>query len=86
MAVGDFNRDGVLDLAAVNAGSNNVSVLLGNGDGTFQLAQNFDAGNGPFSLAVADFNADGVLDLVGADSCFERNRGVGCSSKRRWRF
>jgi hypothetical protein len=66
VAVGDFNGDGVLDLAVANVFSN-VSVLLGNGDGTFQAAQNFGAGGGPFSVAVGDFNGDGVLDLAVAN-------------------
>src|SRR5260370_37461284 len=43
VAVGDFNRDGVQDLAVANHNSSNVSVLLGNGDGSFQAAQNFAA-------------------------------------------
>ena len=47
VAVGDFNGDGKLDLAVANEGSNNVSVLLGNGDGTFQAAVNYGAGLGP---------------------------------------
>ena len=47
-----------------NAHSNNVSVLLGNGDGTFQAAHNFNAGSIPASVAVGDFNGDGVLDLA----------------------
>jgi hypothetical protein len=46
-----------------NSGSNTVSVLLGNGDGTFQSASNFPAGRGPVSVAVGDFNGDGKLDL-----------------------
>jgi hypothetical protein len=41
---GDFNGDGKLDLAVANGRSANVSVLLGNGDGTFQSAMNFDSG------------------------------------------
>src|SRR6266851_444386 len=56
VAVGDFDRDGTPDLAVTNAGSNTVSVLLGNGDGTFQTARNFPAGNLPFSVAAGDFN------------------------------
>ena len=44
VAVGDFNGDGTPDLAAANQLSNTVSVLLGNGDGTFQAALNFDTG------------------------------------------
>src|SRR5437667_420699 len=62
-AVGDFNGDGKLDLAVANAGSKNVSVLLGNGDGTFKAPVNFGA-PGPQSVAVGDFNGDGKLDLA----------------------
>src|SRR5437762_3665716 len=42
VAVGDFNRDGKLDLAVVNSGSTNLAVLLGNGDGTFQNTVSYD--------------------------------------------
>jgi hypothetical protein len=69
LAVGDFNGDGKLDLAV--AGTNNnvgtVSILLGNGDGTFQAARNY-ALEFPASVAVGDFNEDGKLDLVVAGS------------------
>src|SRR5438270_872665 len=51
----DFNGDGRLDLAVANQSSNTVSILLGNGDGTFQPAQDFATGAGPQSLAVDDF-------------------------------
>jgi len=44
-----------------------VSVLLGNGDGTFQARQNFSVGSSPFSVAVGDLNADGAPDLVTAN-------------------
>jgi hypothetical protein len=72
VAVGDFNGDGIPDLAVANAASNNVSVLLGNGDGTFQAPRNFPAGSGPRSVAVGDFNGDGILDLavVGYDQYY----------------
>jgi hypothetical protein len=63
VAVGDFNGDGILDLAVTNFHSNNVSVLLGNGDGTFQTAVNYPTGNGPVSLAVGNFG-NGNQDLV----------------------
>ena len=67
---GDFNNDGRLDVATANAGGGNVSVLLGNADGTFQPAQNSATGAGPLSLAVGDFNADGKLDLVTANGAY----------------
>jgi hypothetical protein len=65
--VGDFNGDGKADLAVANAASSNVSVLLGNGNGTFQAAVNYAAGDDPDSVAVADFNGDGKADLAVAN-------------------
>src|SRR5262245_19050888 len=56
IAVGDFNRDNKSDLAVANQQSENVSVLLGKGDGTFEMATNFAAGFFPQSVAVADLN------------------------------
>jgi len=72
-AVGDFNGDGKLDLAVADYGcpldcnrspSNTVTVLLGNGDGTFLPGTNLTVGNGPADVAVGDFNGDGRLDLA----------------------
>src|SRR5262249_50856567 len=67
VASADFNGDGRLDLATPNSIDNTVSVLLGNGDGTFQAARTSSTGQGPASLAVGDFNGDGKLDLVTAN-------------------
>jgi hypothetical protein len=68
IAVGDFNRDGNLDLVAVDEGNygtgEGVTVLLGNGNGTFQSGKYFNPGNFPLSVAVGDFNGDGILDLA----------------------
>jgi hypothetical protein len=65
--VGDFNLDGKLDLAVANiayTGTPSVSILLGNGDGTFQPAKNFSAGDQPTELVMGDFNRDGKPDLA----------------------
>ncbi len=72
VAVGDFNGDGKPDLAVANAGNpeigdGNVSILLGNGDGTFQAALNVATGKNPVAIAVGDFNRDGRLDVVVAN-------------------
>jgi len=44
-----------------------MSVLVGNGDGTFQPAQNFSVGNNPRSIALGDFNGDGLVDVAVTD-------------------
>jgi hypothetical protein len=67
VVVGDFNRDGIQDLAVANAFSRNVSILLGTGTGLFDAATNFAVGSGPVSVAVGDFNRDGKLDLAVAN-------------------
>lgn len=64
MATGDFNQDGKQDLAVVDLADSTVSILLGNGDGTFQPLVSYAVGTVPDAVAVADFNGDGIPDLA----------------------
>ena len=63
----DFNGDGELDLAVTEFISGQVQILLGKGDGTFQLFQTYPACSA-HGLASGDFNGDGILDLAVADA------------------
>jgi hypothetical protein len=62
--VGDFNGDGILDLAVANDRVPSVTVLLGNGNGTFRAGQTLETGSFCLSVAVGDFNGDGEPDLA----------------------
>jgi hypothetical protein len=64
LVAGDFAGNGHLDLAVANYRSNDVSVLLGNGDGTFQPAVDYPVGQYPDAIVAGDFNRDGHLDLA----------------------
>ena len=66
MAMGHFTPDGHLDLVVSDAASNSAIILLGTGNGSFQVAWAFSlpmAGK-QFHVATADFNKDGIPDLV----------------------
>jgi hypothetical protein len=70
IAVADFNGDGNLDIAVANRSSNDISVLLGKGNGTFATEVKYSAGTGgpdPDSIVAADVNGDGKPDLIVAD-------------------
>jgi hypothetical protein len=67
VALGDFNEDGLADIAVANQGDGTVSVLLGNGDGTFQEQVPYQVGSEPVSVAAADVDGDGHPDLVVAN-------------------
>jgi hypothetical protein len=63
VAVGNFNG-GAPDLAVANEGSNNVSILLGNGFGQFAAGASVPVGDVPSSVAVGEFNGDAFADLA----------------------
>ena len=62
----DFDGVNGLDLAVVNNGGNDVSVLLNNGNGTFTTT-NYDVGQTPYEITTGDFNGDGKPDLATAN-------------------
>jgi hypothetical protein len=66
LAVGDFNGDGNMDLAVANTQDASITILLGNGDETFQpgITVSLAAGSHPYLVAAGDFNGDGLLDLA----------------------
>jgi FG-GAP-like repeat/Abnormal spindle-like microcephaly-assoc'd, ASPM-SPD-2-Hydin len=69
VAVGDFNNDHKLDVVVVGffGGSQNIGVLLGNGDGTLQNSLTYPLTYTPQTVATGDFNVDGNLDVVISD-------------------
>ena len=73
MAVGDFNEDGMLDAAVITVyPTNNLAILIGNGDGTFKAPVYYTIGDlAPHSIAVGDLRHNGTLDLVVGESLTE---------------
>jgi hypothetical protein len=77
IATADFNADGIPDLAIANfcgASPNcitngSLSILFGNGDGTYQPPVNYAAGGEPTGVAIADFNNDGIPDIAVSNFC-----------------
>ena len=64
LTIGDFNRDGHLDIISANNGNNTVGVLLNNGDGTFGGATYYPVGAGSIFANAADINGDDRVDLT----------------------
>src|SRR5579859_3118637 len=67
LAIGDFDGDGNPDILAVSPANGSVSVLKGNGDGTFNSLSTTNTGNNPTTVTLADFNSDGKLDAAVAN-------------------
>ncbi len=65
LVIADFNGDGKQDIAVGNTAQSSLteSILLGNGDGTFQTQLTYPTGNFPYGESVADFNGDGYPDI-----------------------
>ncbi len=64
----DFNEDGEIDVCVANIDADTVSVLFGNGDGTFTPSQTIIVGDGPRGIAVLDFDGDGDLDIANTNA------------------
>lgn len=65
LAVGDFNGDSMADLAVTSSYSGGVSILLGNGDGSFRTPVSYTVGgSSPASIVIGDWNKDGKVDLA----------------------
>jgi hypothetical protein len=67
LVAADFNGDGKIDLAVANTGQlsgDTLSILRGNGDGTFQKRVDYETGMVPYPLVATDFNGDGAMDLA----------------------
>src|SRR4029079_6175427 len=66
IGVGDLNRDGILDLVVPLGNGEGNAILIGNGNGTFQVRSRIqiDETSAPLHVAVADYNRDGFLDIA----------------------
>jgi hypothetical protein len=75
IAVADLNGDGHEDLVTVNSSTNSVSVLYGNGDGTFKAPLNYTVGTDPKRADTGSLRNNGLLDIVVANRGVQYNPG-----------
>jgi hypothetical protein len=70
VAIGDFNNDNQSDIVVTNSGTDNIAILLGYGNGTFNITASHSTGvrSRPYTVAIADFNNDNISDVVVANS------------------
>jgi len=68
IAIGDLNGDAIPDVVTANGGSDDVSILLGNGDGTFRPHEEYGDMVAPQRVVIADFNGDARPDIVVASA------------------
>ena len=64
VALGDFNGDGNLDIVTANSGTASVTVMAGNGDGSFGIQQNIVVADAPSAVVAADLDGDGHVDIA----------------------
>ncbi len=64
MAVGDLDNDGFIDVVAANVTTDNISVLINDGDGTFAAKADYATGSDPLGVAIADYDGDGFMDVA----------------------
>jgi hypothetical protein len=64
VAIGDFNEDGIPDIAVADYGANSVTVLFGDGNAGIGGRADFPVGSSPTSITVADYDGDGHLDIA----------------------
>ncbi|MCP3957072.1 MAG: VCBS repeat-containing protein [bacterium] len=74
IATGDFNGDHRLDLVTANVNGDDISILLGDGDGTFNPTQNFAVGPFPVFVVSCELNGDARPDLAVAEYEFGHDR------------
>jgi hypothetical protein len=68
IALGDFNQDGILDIAVLNTTDATIGIFTGNGDGTFAAMLAYPVGIDPTAFTMADLNLDGTLDFAIANN------------------